>query len=220
MIAPDLLGFGFTERPTGIQYTMESWLAHVVGLIDALELEEIGLVGNSFGSSLGLNLAVQYPRRVRRMVLMGSMGVQFPITQGLEQTWGYTPSFDNMRSLLDLFAYDRSLVSSELAELRYQASIRPGFQEAFAAMFPPPRQRWIDALSVEEGSLRDLSHEVLIVQGREDRVIPLQTAYLLLELLGHSQLHVFGRCGHWTQIEHNRRFNKLLGDFFAEAIVC
>ncbi len=52
-----------------------------------------------------------------------------------------------MRRLLDVFAYDRSLVNDELARLRYEASIRPGFQESFAAMFPAPRQRWVDAMA-------------------------------------------------------------------------
>ncbi len=73
---------------------------------------------------------------------MGSAGVSFPITPGLDDVWGYEPSFATMRRLMDTFAYDRSLVTDELAELRYQASIRPGFQESFAQMFPAPRQRW------------------------------------------------------------------------------
>ena len=44
---------------------------------------------------------------------------------------------------MDCFAWDRSLVNDELAELRYRASVRPGFQESFASMFPAPRQRWV-----------------------------------------------------------------------------
>ena len=80
---------------------------------------------------------------------MGSVGVPFAITPGLDAVWGYTPSIANMRALLDIFAFDRTLVSDELAQLRYQASIRPGFQESFAAMFPAPRQRWVDAMAAE-----------------------------------------------------------------------
>jgi 2-hydroxymuconate-semialdehyde hydrolase len=55
------------------------------------------------------------------------------------------------------------------------------------------------------------------VHGREDRVIPLASSYKLFELLQHAQLHVFGECGHWTQIEHATRSNRMIGDFFAEA---
>jgi 2-hydroxymuconate-semialdehyde hydrolase len=153
---------------------------------------------------------------VRRLVLMGSVGVPFPITQGLDDVWGYQPSFEAMRKLLDVFAQDRALVSDELAELRYQASIRPGFQESFCAMFPAPRQRWVDAMASREEDIRTLPHETLVIHGREDKVIPLSNSLTLAQWISHSQLHVFGRCGHWTQIEHAARFARLVGDFLNE----
>ena len=52
-----------------------------------------------------------------------------------------------------------------------------------------------------------------MIHGREDRVIPLANALRLLELIEYSQAHLFGRCGHWTQIEHTAEFNRLVGDF-------
>jgi 2-hydroxymuconate-semialdehyde hydrolase len=122
-----------------------------------------------------------------------------------------------MRRLLDLFAFNRELVTDELAELRYRASIRPGIQEAYAAMFPAPRERWIEAMCADEAKIRVLPHEVLIIHGREDRIIPLSSSYRLLEMIPRAQLHVFGRCGHWTQIEHAARFNRMVAAFFAEA---
>ena len=70
---------------------------------------------------------------------MGSVGVPFPITPGLDAVWGYQPSFDAMRKLLDIFAFSRELVNDELAELRYHASIRPGFQEVSLPPCSPPR---------------------------------------------------------------------------------
>jgi pimeloyl-ACP methyl ester carboxylesterase len=57
----------------------------------------------------------------------------------------------------------------------------------------------------------------LLVHGREDRVVPLATSLRLLELLDAAQLHVFGHCGHWTQIEHTAAFNRLVRDFLTEA---
>jgi len=150
-------------------------------------------------------------------VLMGSVGVPFMITPGLDAVWGYQPSFENMRAIIDLFAYDRRLVTDELAELRYQASIRPGFQESFSAMFPAPRQRGVDALCSAESDIRALTNETLVIHGREDRVIPLANAYTLAEWIPRAQLHVFGQCGHWSQIEHAARFSRLVGDFLAEA---
>lgn len=217
VIAPDMLGFGYSERPADQTYNRERWVKHAVGVLDALGLQQVDLIGNSFGGGLALALAIEHPHRVRRLVLMGSVGVSFPITRGLEEVWGYEPSLDTMRRLMDVFAYDKSLLTEELAEMRYQASVRPGFQESFAAMFPAPRQRWVDNLASREEDIRALPHETLILHGREDEVIPLDASLRLSELIDRAQLHVFGRCGHWTQIEHASRFARLVNDFLSEA---
>ncbi|MDE2394626.1 MAG: alpha/beta fold hydrolase [Burkholderiales bacterium] len=217
VIAPDMVGFGFSDRPPGQRYTMDGWVEQAVGVLDALDLERADVVGNSFGGALALALAIRHPQRVRRLVLMGAVGVPFAITPGLDAVWGYEPSFEAMRRLMDVFAWDRSLASDELAQLRYEASIRPGFQESFAAMFPAPRQRWVDAMCSPEAAIRALPHETLVLHGREDQVIPLANSLTLARWIPNSQLHVFGHCGHWTQIEHGARFNRLVGDFLAEA---
>ncbi|MHA3082796.1 alpha/beta fold hydrolase [Acinetobacter sp. ANC 5383] len=215
VIAPDMVGFGFTQRPQGIRYGLESWVSHLIGILDALELDRIDLVGNSFGGALSLAFAIRFPHRVRRLVLMGSVGVKFELTDGLDAVWGYEPSVSNMRKIMDYFTYDGSLISDDLAELRYKASIRPGFQEAFSSMFPAPRQRWVDALASSEQDIQAIQHETLILHGRDDRVIPLETSLRLNQLIETSQLHVFGRCGHWVQIEQNQGFICLVNDFLA-----
>ncbi|WP_338456788.1 alpha/beta hydrolase [uncultured Alteromonas sp.] len=216
VIAPDMLGFGFTERPTNTQCNVDRWINHAIGILDALDIEQCDLVGNSFGGGIALALAIRHPQRVRRLILMGSVGVPFTLTPGLDAVWGYSPSLTTMKGLLDIFAYDRSLVTDELAELRYEASIRPGFHEAFSSMFPAPRQRWVDALASEEADIRAIQHQTLIMHGREDQIIPLQTSQKLFEWIPKSQLHVFGQCGHWTQIEHAARFSTLVSNFLAE----
>ncbi len=215
-IAPDMVGFGYTERPVGIEYSTAGWVDHAIGLLDALGIEQTDLIGNSFGGAIALALAIRHPQRVRRLVLMGSVGVPFAITPELDAVWGYQPSLQAMRGLLDIFAYDRSLVTDELAELRYQASIRPGFQESFSAMFPAPRQRWVDAMASTEADIRAIKHKTLIIHGRDDRVIPLSNSLTLNRWIEDSQLHVFGRCGHWVQIEHSADFNHLVGHFLAD----
>ena len=217
VIAPDMLGFGYTERPAGIRYNLDAWVAHAVGLLDSLKIEQADLVGNSFGGALSLAIAVRHPRRVRRLVLMGSAGVDFELTPALDEVWGYTPSFEKMRRMMDLFAYDRSIVTDDLARMRYEASLQPGLQEAYAAMFPAPRQRAIEALCSPVHDLRELPHETLIIHGREDQVIPQANALKLSHWIQNSQLHIFGKCGHWTQIEHSGRFARLVGDFLDEA---
>lgn len=213
VIAPDIVGFGYTERPADISYDLETWTAHAIGVLDALGVQRAHVVGNSFGGALALALAIHHPARVERMVLMGSIGVPFTITPGLDAVWGYEPSVAAMESLLDLFAYDRTLTGPDLARLRYAASIRPGVQEAYRAMFPAPRQAALDALTHDPADIAAVGAPTLIVHGRDDHVIPLQNAIDLLHLVDDSRLHVFGRCGHWTQIEHADSFASLVVDF-------
>ena len=217
VIAPDMLGFGYSDRAADGVYSAARWVDQAVGLMDALGVEQTDIVGNSFGGALALMLAIQHPGRVRRLVLMGAAGVEFELTPGLDAVWGYEPSMDNMRRIMDIFAFDSTRITEDIVRSRYQASIQPGAQEAFSAMFPAPRQRWVDAMTSSEKDIRALPHHTLVVHGREDQVIPLSTSQTLAAWIPRSQLHVFGQCGHWTQIEHNARFVRLVGDFLAEA---
>jgi 2-hydroxymuconate-semialdehyde hydrolase len=84
-------------------------------------------------------------------------------------------------------------------------------------MFPAPRQRWIEALCSDERAIRALPHPTLVVHGREDRIIPLETSLTLAHWIANAQLHIYGHCGHWTQIEHAGRFARLVEDFLDEA---
>ena len=215
--APDTLGFGYTDFPDEIRgFDMSRWLAHLIGFMDALGIERAHFIGNSYGGALTLALAARHPERVGRIVLMGAAGLPFPITQGLEQVWGYQPSLEAMRDLMTTFAFDPALVKEEIVASRYHASIRPGAQEAFSSLFPEPRQRWLDALATSEEQLRAMPHQTLIVHGREDVIVPWQISQRFHALIPNSELHVFGHCGHWTQIEKRERFIALVTPFLTE----
>jgi pimeloyl-ACP methyl ester carboxylesterase len=121
-----------------------------------------------------------------------------------------------MAALLRIFTAAPAPGIDELAELRYQASIRPGVHEAYSAMFPAPRQRWVQALAHSEDDVSSIAAPTIIFHGREDRVIPLATSLRLLDLIPYAQLHVFGNCGHWTQIEHAEEFTCMLRDFLLD----
>jgi pimeloyl-ACP methyl ester carboxylesterase len=216
VIAPDMVGFGFTDRPDDVEYGLQTWADQIVALMDSLDVNMASLVGNSFGGSIALRIAAQHPGRVDRLVLMGSMGVSFPITEGLDRVWGYEPSFENMRKVLDVFAYSRELVNDELAEVRYRGSIQPGFQESFSAMFPAPRQRWVEAMTTPEEQLRALPHRTLIVHGREDQVIPVETSLKLEKLIDNADLKVYSHCGHWSMIERTKDFNRDVRNFLTD----
>lgn len=216
LLAPDLAGFGYSQAPPDMAFTRKNWLDQIVRFMDALDIERAHVIGNSFGGSMALALAIAHPERVGKLVLMGSVGVPFALTPGLDAVWGYTPSPENMEAIMRIFAHDQSLVGDALVKLRYQASARPGIQQAYAAMFPAPRQRWVDAMAHPEAAIRALRHPTLLVHGRDDQVIPLSTSTTLLEWIDDSRLHVFGRCGHWTQIEHAAAFSRLVRDFLRE----
>ncbi|EGG28292.1 2-hydroxymuconic semialdehyde hydrolase [Aequoribacter fuscus] len=216
LIAPDLVGFGFTEFPTDQVFNRQTWLDQIVALLDQLNIEKVNLVGNSFGGSMALALAIHHPDRVKRVILMGSVGVPFKITRGLDAVWGYTPSLDGMKSIMNIFAYDNSLVADSIVRSRYEASLRESTRNAYESMFPAPRQRWVDAMSHSYAEIKGIRHEVLLIHGRDDKVIPLETSLTLNKLIEKSQLHIFGCCGHWTQIEHKDAFSRLLEDFFKD----
>ena len=214
VIAPDMAGFGYTERVPGQKNSMPGWVKQTIDLLDALKIEKTNLVGNSFGGALALSLAIRFPERVNKLVLMGSMGVSFPITYGLNKVWGYEPSVEAMKELLEIFTYDHSFATEALIKTRFEASMQPGFQESFHALFPEPRQEGVESMAADQNYIRNIPHETLIIHGREDRVIPLENSLELMRLIDRAQLHVFGHCGHWTQIEHTKEFADLIRNFF------
>ena len=218
VVAPDLVGFGYTDTPADFAFKfMDSWIDQVITLMDALDIQKAHFVGNSFGGSTAMWLAATHPDRMERLVLMGPGGWSVDVNENLDALWGYTPSVENMKRIMDIMAFDRTLVTDELAELRYHATMRPGAQETFERVFPEPRQRWLDAqvLSVEQ--LQGIEHETLIIHGRDDIVVVPEVSLNLHRHIRNLQLHMIGNCGHWTQIEHPRRFIQLVENFIDES---
>jgi 2-hydroxymuconate-semialdehyde hydrolase len=217
VLAPDLAGFGFSQTPPDIVYSRQLWLGQIVALLNALEVDKVNVIGNSFGGSMALALAIHHPERVNRLILMGSVGVDFELTPGLDAVWGYEPSEENMRAIMQVFAYDQGLVGNDLVRMRYEASKREGVHEAYASMFPAPRQRWVEAMAHPEQAIRGIRHKTLLIHGRDDKVIPLETSLRLQQWIDDSQLHIYGRCGHWTQIEHATGFTQQVMQFLKNA---
>lgn len=208
VLAPDVIGFGTTDKPADNKYSMELWVEHLIGFIDTVANGPVYLVGNSFGGALSLQMAHRRPDLVKKLILMGSVGTKHTISEGLDQVWGYEPSLENMRELIKLFSYDQGAANNEeLVRMRYEASIEPAAKEAFEAMFPAPRQRMVDEMALEDDALRSIEAETLIFHGLNDQVINIyDTSYRLVELLPNAELHVFTKCGHWTQIEKTEPF--------------
>lgn len=214
--APDMVGFGYTDCPAEISdFTLDFWVAHIIAFMDALGIARARFIGNSYGGGLSLAVAARHPERVEKFVLMGAAGLKFEMSKGLEAVWGYEPSLENMRTLMETFAYNAGLVTDVIVKSRHEASIRPGAQENFARLFPEPRQEKLDRLATPEDAIRAIECPALIVHGREDVIVPVEVAYRFSALLKHSELHVFGECGHWTQIEKRDRFINVVSAFLS-----
>ena len=216
VIAPDQLGFGGTATGESRTFGRAAWTGHALALLDALGVDHVDVIGNSMGGAVALSMAVARPSAVRRVVLMGTMGVAMALPAGLDAVWGYTPSVEGMREVIGLFAYDRGLISDDLVRLRYEASLQPSVRDSWAAMFPAPRQRWVDDLALAGAELAAVRQPVLMVHGSDDRVVPWRSSSEpLVDLLPDCRLHVIGGCGHWTMIEKTAEFLAVVEPFLA-----
>ena len=215
VLAPDIVGFGATERPDDLVYSLRTWTDHVWAFLEAHGIEKTSVVGNSLGGRIALQMATDRPDRITKMVLMGTPGVGMTLTEGLAALRAYEPSHDAMRDLLrNYFAVDPTMITDELVAIRYEASIADGAYEAYRAMFFDPRHAG-SQLGITESEVRAIATPTLLVHGREDKVVPMQVSVMMLGLLPNADLHVFSACGHWTQIERADEFSALVADYLA-----
>ena len=134
--------------------------------------------------------------------------MQHKLSYGLDRVWGYEPSLESMRELIELFSYNEEAAKNEeLVRMRYEASIKPESKDAFAAMFFDSRQERLDELALPDEEIKKINTETLLFHGLNDQVIVFEdTSYKLIQLLPHAELHLFTECGHWTQIEKTDSF--------------
>jgi 2-hydroxymuconate-semialdehyde hydrolase len=223
-LAPDLIGFGASEHPadppSGMRSWMRLWVDQCLALLDALNIAKAHLVGNSMGGAIALHLLMDAPDRFDKVVHMGPIGTPHTITPELDRLWGFyeDPSVQTFRNVIRWFVYDDAFLAGRLdaiASTRFEAAMNPDVQRSFRAMFPAPRQTAINDLVAPELALRRMNHPTLLVHGRDDKIVPLETSLHLLRHLPNVQLHVFGQCSHWIQVEHAQRFNRLIAHFFS-----
>jgi 2-hydroxymuconate-semialdehyde hydrolase len=226
-IAPDLAGFGATDHPnpspSGMHSWMRLWMDQCKALLDEMKIDKAHLVGNSMGGAIALHLLMDAPDRFDRVVHMGPIGTPHKITPALDRLWGFydDPTVQSFRNLIRWFVYDKAFLADKLdsiAQTRFEAAMNPDVERSFKAMFPAPRQTAIDDLVVSELALRRMEHPTLLVHGRDDGIVPMDTSLHLLKHLPNVQLHVYGQCSHWIQVEYAKSFNQVLAQFFSGQI--
>jgi len=219
----DLPGYGGSAaRPaTGHFFTVAA--GALAGLLDELGVARTHVVGNSLGGGTALRFALDYPDRVGRLVLMGPGGLTLNVlapdpTEGVRRLMEFAappgPSREKMAAFLRIMVHDQRLVTDELIDERFAVASRP---EALAGMAAMGASFFGE--HAEDGMLwreaHRVKHDALLIWGREDRVNPLDGALIALKQLKRAQLHVFGGCGHWAQLEKFDEFNDLSLRFLA-----
>ena len=218
----DQPGFGESDKPEITKQFFTFSADALLGLLDKLGIERAHLVGNSLGGGTAVRFALRHPDRAGRLVLMAPGGLSLNVfspdpTEGIKRLTAFGappgPTKEKLAEFLKTLVYDQKLITDELVEDRFQHASSPESLRAMASMgasFTRPE-------TFEEGMLwREayrLRQRVLLIWGREDRVNPLDGALAALKLIPRAQLHVFGRCGHWAQLERFAEFNRLAMDF-------
>jgi 4,5:9,10-diseco-3-hydroxy-5,9,17-trioxoandrosta-1(10),2-diene-4-oate hydrolase len=218
----DQPGFGKSGRPpvTGSYFTFSA--DALAALLTGLGIERVHLIGNSLGGGTAVRFALNYPERAGRLVLMGPGGLSLNLfapdpTEGVRRLMEFPappgPSREKLEAFLRTLVFDQRLVTDELIDERFAAASDPGALAAMAAM----GASFLDPAHAEEAFLWREAHRlrqrVLLIWGREDRVNPLDGALIALKTIRRCQLHVFGGCGHWAQLEKFDEFNRLVISF-------
>jgi 2-hydroxy-6-oxonona-2,4-dienedioate hydrolase len=189
------------------------------GLVDALDLDRVHILGNSMGGHSAVAFALANPARVGKLVLMGGgTGGASPFTpmptEGIKLLQGLyrEPTIDNLKKMMNVFVFDTSDLTEELFQARLDNMLgRREHLENFVKSLAANPKQFPDF----GPRLAEIKAPTLVVWGSNDRFVPMDTGLRLLAGLPNAELHVFNRCGHWAQWEHAERFNRLVLDFLS-----
>lgn len=216
-IAPDMIGFGDSTHPDPAPASASAFkelrVDTLLDLIDTLGIQRVHLVGNSYGGLVALALALKAPERVGRIILMGGAGAPIPPTGELLKLITYydDPTVDALASIIASMVEDPAALGDDLAKIaaeRMSRVERPEVRRSHLATFAVD----LPGLYGREDLAR-LDHEVLVLHGREDRLIPLAAGRYFAEHLPDARLHVLPNAGHWAMLEQPETFAFLTGSF-------
>jgi Predicted hydrolases or acyltransferases (alpha/beta hydrolase superfamily) len=218
VICPDLPGFGKSDMKPVDAPIPGWWADRILGLLDHLGIEKAHFLGNSMGGMITLKIALEQPHRIDRMILMAPGGGTavtsiFP-TAGIKTLVSFYdgdgPSIERLRGFIDQFVYDPSAITEELVQERFKAAMDPRIVAQPPIRPGPggmPEELWRDA------RLTQLPHETLILWGREDRVLPVDTGFTLMKQIPNARFLIMPKCGHWVQWEKADEFNTIVAEF-------
>jgi pimeloyl-ACP methyl ester carboxylesterase len=226
VVLPDQPGFGGSYPPTeadlGARSITEITVDALFQALDALGIERFHLLGNSLGGAAAIAMAQARPDRVAGLVLMAPGGGWLPFgptpTEGQKAMFRYYngggPSEKKMADFIKTMVFDHRQFGADVVRARYEASL----DETHVAFY----HRYNAAFNARHGmdplwkDLHKIKSPTLLLWGRDDRTITLDGAQIMLKQIRDVQLHVFGNCGHWVQLERQSEFDRLVVGFLAE----
>ena len=207
VIAPDMAGFGFTERRADIRYDMDTWVAQAVGLLDALGIEQANIVGNSFGGHVALRVAHARPELVSALVLAGSSGlIERTVVKGAP----VRPSREWLVEKIGELFYDKSKMHPGDVDRAYALLNERGGARAMVKLSKTARR---DNMTDDLG---DIHFPTLLIWGKQDVVTPPSAGQGFAELMPNARLAWLDNCGHAPMIESPDGFARAMHGFFDE----
>jgi 4,5:9,10-diseco-3-hydroxy-5,9,17-trioxoandrosta-1(10),2-diene-4-oate hydrolase len=209
-VLPDMVGFGHSDKPSGIDYTLDLFSSTVLELLDALEIGNCVLVGNSLGGAVALRIAIDHPGRVAKLVLMAPGGIEsretyFSMPGIQKMVSGFVgEGFDRagLRRMLELLVFDPGQVTDELVEERFNIlATQP--KDVLARMKIPDLTP----------ALTKIRCPVLGFWGINDQFMPPGGYEKILRACPDSRFVMLSSCGHWAMVEHAAQFNRQVLDF-------
>ena len=220
VIAIDLVGFGYTEKPRYFDYTIQSQARMVSRFMDRLGIGQACLVGSSYGGAVAATLALDYPERVEKLVLVDAVInddlrshpiLKLASVRGIGEL--ITPFLADSRRLMrhrmkgTIHPSNHQLVDKD----RIDSIRRPLFAADGHHSLLATSRAW-DANRIEQDA-NLINQPTLIIWGEEDTVIPIRDGYKLQSEILHSQLIVFKDCGHVPQEEKTGLFVDKVAEF-------
>ena len=222
--ALDYPGHGDSGKPRDMDYA-PSTIAHFVRrFAEALNLDRMAMIGNSVGGAIGMMLALGKPDLVSSLVLVGSasLGREVSFFMRLVSVPGLGellagPRVDWTGLMLRTVFYDRGFITQELTDEMGRTRRMPGAREAVLKAI----RNGVDLGGVRKeyvlvDQLKRLDIPLMLVWGRQDRVLPVSHAYRAQEVVPNAQLHILDRCGHWPHMEKASEFNSLAMRFLSD----
>jgi pimeloyl-ACP methyl ester carboxylesterase len=219
VIAPDLPGYGYSDKPGDGEYTIESQACAVIGLMDRLEIEKATIVGASYGGAVAASMALDYPERVERLVLVGTVSNDEPKKKLLLRISRLSVVGD---IVTPLFLGSRWILRKRIEEM-YRRIGQPVDEHKLAArhhllatsnvhraMIRTARRWSANRIQSEASRIRQ---PTLIVWGDSDTHIPLAEGFRLSNAIRDSRLIVFRNCGHLPPTEYPEKFVEAVADF-------